>query len=133
MKGALGRFNSQSRYNHFIDIISGSMFLYSKLSLVVLTSSGLYPSVYSILPKLSLNVAPILSYQIFNPIQPGAWGGEAESAPADFILRELPCYLSNTYETLPLLLKFTVEQDCGKKFFQGLKLLSWQPDFRRHV
>ena len=75
MKGIPGRFSSQSRYNPFIDIISGSMFLYSKLSLVVLTSSGLYPSVYSILPKLSLNVAPILSYQIFNPIQPGAWGG----------------------------------------------------------
>ena len=75
MKGIPGRFSSQSPYNHFTDIISGFMFLYSKLSLVVLTSSGLYRSVYSILPKLSLNVAPTLSYQIFNPIQPGASGG----------------------------------------------------------
>ena len=42
-------------------------------------------------------------------ICPGGGGG-AESARADFNLRELPCYLSNTYETLPLLLKFTGEQ-----------------------
>ena len=36
----------------------------------------------------------------------GGGGGEAESASADFNLRRLPCYLSNTYETLLLLLKF---------------------------
>ena len=36
----------------------------------------------------------------------GGGGGGAESARAGFNLRELPCYLSNTYETLPLLLKF---------------------------
>ena len=29
-----------------------------------------------------------------------------ESARADFNLRELPCYLSNTYKILPLLQKF---------------------------
>ena len=39
----------------------------------------------------------------------GGGGGGAESARADFNLRELPCYLSNTYETLPLLLKFIGE------------------------
>ena len=53
----------------------------------------------------------------------------AESARADFNLRELTCYLSNTYETLPLLLKFIEEQDSGKTFCQGYKLLPWQPDF----
>ena len=30
----------------------------------------------------------------------GGGGGGAESVHADFNLRELPCYLSNTYETL---------------------------------
>ena len=56
-----------------------------------------------------------------------------ESARADFNLRELPCYLSNTYETLPLLRKFIGKQDSGKIFCQKYKLLPWQPDFRRHV
>ena len=52
-----------------------------------------------------------------------------ESASADFNLRELPCYLSNTSEILPLLLKFIGEQDCINVFCQGYNLLPWQPDF----
>ena len=59
--------------------------------------------------------------------------GVVETARADFNLRELPCYLSNTYETLPLLLKFIGEQGSGKRFCQEYKLLTWQPDFRHHV
>ena len=39
----------------------------------------------------------------------GVEGGGSGSARADFNLRELPCYLSYTYDTLPLLLKFIVE------------------------
>ena len=50
-------------------------------------------------------------------------GGGAESARADFNLRELPFYLNHTYETLPLLLKFIGKQDFGKKCCQGYKLL----------
>ena len=66
------------------------------------------------------------------PIWPGGGGGG--SARADFNLRELPCYLSNTYETLPLLLEIIGEQNSGFFFFcQEYKLLPWQPDFRRHV
>ena len=38
-------------------------------------------------------------------------GGGAESARADFNLRELPCCLSNSYDILPLLLKSIGEQD----------------------
>ena len=48
---------------------------------------------------------------------PGAGGG---SARADFKLGELPCYLSNTYETLPLLLKFLGKQDSVKGFVKGI-------------
>ena len=58
----------------------------------------------------------------FNPTGPGMGGGGgrgAESARADFNLRELPCYLSNNYETLPLLLKYIWEQDSGNLFCQG--------------
>ena len=69
-----------------------------------------------------------------NRIRTGGGGGRgAESARADFNLRENPCYLSNTYETLPLLLKFIGEQDSVKIFGQGYKLLPWESDFRRHV
>ena len=60
-------------------------------------------------------------FLILNPI----WAGGAESARADFNLRELPCYLSITYEILPLLLKFIEEQDFVKNFCQGYN----QPDF----
>ena len=45
----------------------------------------------------------------FNPIRPGERGGGAESARADFNLREFPCYSSNTYEILPLFLKLIGE------------------------
>ena len=55
-----------------------------------------------------------------------------ESVRADFYLRELPCYLSNTYEILPLLLKCIGEQDSVNIFCRGYNLLQWQPDFRRH-
>ena len=51
----------------------------------------------------------------------GGWdkgAGGAECTRAHFNLRELPCYLSNTYETLPFLLKFIGEQDSGKSFCQ---------------
>ena len=34
-----------------------------------------------------------------------------ESARADFNVRELPCYLSSTYETLSRILKSIEEQD----------------------
>ena len=45
-----------------------------------------------------------------------------------------PCYLSNAYEMLPLLLKcIGTEQDSRKFFCQGYHLLPWQPDFRRHI
>ena len=53
----------------------------------------------------------------------------AESARADFNHRELPCYLSNSYETLPLSLQFIGDQDSGKVCCQGYKLLPWKPDF----
>ena len=52
---------------------------------------------------------------------------------ADFNLRELPCYLSNTYEILLLMLKFIGEQDSLKIFCQVYNLLPWQPDFRRQI
>ena len=44
----------------------------------------------------------------------------AESARADFNLRELPCYLSNTYGILPLLLKFIGVQEFVKLFVYGI-------------
>ena len=56
-----------------------------------------------------------------------------EGAHADFNLRELPCYLSNTYEILLLSLKFIGEQDFVKIVCQGYNLLPWQPDFRCHT
>ena len=62
----------------------------------------------------------------------GVWE-ESESARADFNLRELPSYLSNTYEILPLLLKCIGEQDFLKVLCQGDILLPWQSDFQRHV
>ena len=43
---------------------------------------------------------------------PGGGGGR-ESVCADFNFRELPCYLSNTFEMLPLRLKFIRKQDSG--------------------
>ena len=56
-----------------------------------------------------------------NPIRPGmgGGGGGGNSARADFNLRELPCYISNTNKTLRLLLKLIGEQDSGKRFCQG--------------
>ena len=50
-----------------------------------------------------------------NPIRPGGRGGGrgGGSARTDFNLWELPCYLSNTYETLSLLLKYFGEQNSG--------------------
>ena len=59
----------------------------------------------------------------------GGGGGGAESARVDFNLRELPCYSGNTYEILPLLLKFIGKQDSIKIFCQGYNLLPRQPDF----
>ena len=40
------------------------------------------------------------------PIRPGGMGegGGAESARSDFNFRELPCYLSKSYQMLPLVL-----------------------------
>ena len=63
----------------------------------------------------------------FNPIRPR---GEAESARADFNLPELPCYLSKTYEILPLLLKFIGKQDFVKKVFvKGITCCHGNPFF----
>ena len=42
---------------------------------------------------------------MLNELNPEAGEG-AESARADFNLRELPCYLRNTYEMFSLLLRF---------------------------
>ena len=75
------------------------------------------------------HITPIL----FNPIPPGGGGGGAESAHADFNFRELPWYLSNTYQMWPLLLKFIGEQDSGKILHKGYHMLPWQPHFRCHV
>ena len=60
----------------------------------------------------------------FNPIPPGGGGGggrggAAESARADFNFRELPWYVSNTYQMWPLLPKFIGEQDSAKILRQG--------------
>ena len=60
-------------------------------------------------------------------------GGGAESAHADFNFRELPSYLSNTYQMWPLLLKFIGVQNSGKILRQGYNMLPWQPRFRHHV
>ena len=56
-------------------------------------------------------------------------GGGGGSARADFNLRELPCYLSNTYEILPLLLKFIGEQDFVKNLCQGITCYHGNPSF----
>ena len=73
----------------------------------------------------------------FNPIRPrdggGGRGGEGDSVHADFNFRELPCYLSNTYDTLLISLKFIGEQDSVNIFCQVYHLLPWQSDFGRHV
>ena len=50
-------------------------------------------------------------------------GGEEGSARANFNFRELPWYLSNTYQMWPLLLKFIGEQDSGKILRQGYHML----------
>ena len=72
-----------------------------------------------------------------NPIRPcgvgGGRGGGGWSARADFNFRELPRYLSNTYQMWPLLLKFIGKQDSGKYLRQRYHMLPWQPRFRRHV
>ena len=52
-------------------------------------------------------------------------GGRGGSACTDFNHRELPCYLSNTNEILPLVLKFLGEQVFIKEFCQGYNLLPW--------
>ena len=74
---------------------------------------------------------------MFNPIPPGGCGGGggggAESARADFNFRELPWYLSNTYQIWPLLLKFIGEQDSGNILRQWYHMLPWQPHFWPHV
>ena len=46
--------------------------------------------------------------------------GGGGSAPSNFNLRELSCYLRNTYETLPLLLKYIGEQDSGNFFVKDI-------------
>ena len=62
----------------------------------------------------------MLSLLLINPIPPEGGGGGgggvwvAESARADFNFRELPWYLSNTYQMWPLLLKFIEKQDSEK-------------------
>ena len=62
-----------------------------------------------------------------NPIRPGGGRGGggggtgSKSVRADFNLRELPCYLSNPCETLPLLLTFIGEQKPGKFFVKDVK------------
>ena len=65
---------------------------------------------------------------LLNPIWPGDGGGGG-SARADFNLRELPCYLSNTNEILPLLLKFIGEQDSVKKIVKGITCCHGNPSF----
>ena len=69
---------------------------------------------------------------VLNPIPPGGEGG-AESARADFNFRELPWYLSDTYQMWSLLLKCIGEQDSAKILRQGYHMLPWQPRFRHHV
>ena len=83
--------------------------------------------------KLSLNLAYSFYKRILSSVEPNyrtvssltptlinsiwpAGGRGGEIARTDFNLRELPCYLSNTYDTLPPLLKFIEEQDSGKFF-----------------
>ena len=58
---------------------------------------------------------------------PGRRG--VESARTDFKFRELAWNLSNTYEILPLLLKFIGEQDSGKIFCQRYNLCRSNPIF----
>ena len=53
-------------------------------------------------------------------------GGGAESARANFNFRELPWYLSNTYQIIG-------EQDSAKILRQGYHMLPWQPRFRHHA
>ena len=55
----------------------------------------------------------LVSFNNINPIRPGVGGGGGGSSRSNFNLRELPCYLNNTYETLPLLLNFIEGQDSG--------------------
>ena len=56
-----------------------------------------------------------------------------ESARADFNLRELPSYLSNTNKILPLLLKFIGEQDSGKMFVKDKTCCHGNPSFDANV
>ena len=56
-------------------------------------------------------------------------GGGGGSARADFNFRELPCYLSNTYDLLPLMIKFIGEQDSGKMVCQGITCCHGNPIF----
>ena len=65
----------------------------------------------------------------FNPIRLEDGG----SARADFNFRELPLYLSNTYQMWPLLLKFIGEQDSVKQSRQRYHMLPRQLHFWRHV
>ena len=63
----------------------------------------------------------------------GGGGAGVESVRADFNFRELPWYLSNTYQMWPLLLEFVGEQDSGKSLRQRYHILPWQPRIRHHV
>ena len=52
--------------------------------------------------------------RFFN-VSPNRIRGGTESDRAEFNLQELPCYLTNTYKLLPVLLKFIREYDSEKK------------------
>ena len=54
-------------------------------------------------------------------------GGGGICPRADFNLRELPCYLSNTYQVLPLLLKVIGEQDFVILFVEGINCCHRNP------
>ena len=57
-------------------------------------------------------------------------GGEgAESARAHFNFQELPCYLSNSYEILALLIKIIREQDFVKKKLSWVQLVAMATRF----
>ena len=52
------------------------------------------------------------------------------SVRADFNFRKLPCYLSNTYEMLPLLLKFNIgEQNSWKNILSRVSLVAMATRF----
>ena len=83
--------------------------------------------------EMHIDVKIVAAYEIIKLTLFGPGGGGGGGGSADFNLREIPCYLNNTYKTLPFLLKFIGEQDSRKRFWQGYKLLPLQPDFPLHV